>query len=115
MATFNQYPLQALTGQKATPDHAANLLDVYFSKPHPTPTLLLADELDLLWTRRQTVLYNLFDWPSRLSARLIVLAVANTMDLPERIMKNKVSSRLVSVCMCVCVCVCVIFIGVPRV
>ena len=91
-------PIQQLTGEKATPDHAANLLDKYFStaKKNKTTTLLLADELDLLWTRKQTVLYNLFDWPSRQNARLIVLAVANTMDLPERIMMNKVASRLVS-------------------
>ena len=59
--------------------------------------MLLADELDLLWTRKQTVLYNLFDWPSRQHAKLVVLAVANTMDLPERVMMNRVASRLVSV------------------
>ena len=59
--------------------------------------MLLADELDLLWTRKQTVLYNLFDWPTRQQAKLVVLAVANTMDLPERIMINRVSSRLVGV------------------
>ena len=40
-------------------------------------------------------MYNIFDWPSKQHARLIVLAVANTMDLPERIMMKRVSSRLV--------------------
>ena len=60
-------------------------------------TVLLADELGLLWTRKQTVLYNLFDWPTRPQAKLVVLAVANTMDLPERIMMNRVASRLVGV------------------
>ena len=59
--------------------------------------MLLADELDLLWTRKQTVLYNLFDWPTRQQAKLVVLAVANTMDLLERIMINRVASRLVGV------------------
>lgn len=39
-------------------------------------------------------MYNLFDWPTRRYSKLIVLAVANTMDLPERIMMNRVSSRL---------------------
>ena len=47
--------------------------------------------------RKQTVLYNLFDWPTRQQAKLVVLAVANTMDLPERIMINRVASRLVGV------------------
>ena len=53
-------------------------------------------QLDLLWTRKQDVMYNIFDWPSNPRARLVVLAVANTMDLPERIMIKRVSSRLVS-------------------
>ena len=52
-------------------------------------------KLDLLWTRKQNVMYNLFDWPTRRHARLVVLTIANTMDLPERIMINRVASRLV--------------------
>ena len=42
-------------------------------------------------------MYNIFDWPTHQHAKLIVLAIANTMDLPERIMMNRVSSRLVSI------------------
>lgn len=95
------YLFQQLTGEQATADHAATLLERHFNsagdKRRRTTTVLLADELDLLWTRKQTVLYNLFDWPSRQHAKLVVLAVANTMDLPERVMMNRVASRLVSV------------------
>lgn len=88
--------LQKLTGQKATADHAASLLEKRFSNPAPRKetTVLLVDELDLLWTRKQNVMYNLFDWPTRRHARLVVLTIANTMDLPERIMINRVASRL---------------------
>ncbi|XP_053549444.1 LOW QUALITY PROTEIN: origin recognition complex subunit 1 [Bombina bombina] len=88
--------LKLLTGQKATADHAATLLDKRFNTPAPKreTTVLLVDELDLLWTRKQNVMYNLFDWPTRKQAKLIVLAIANTMDLPERIMMNRVASRL---------------------
>ncbi|XP_035699697.1 origin recognition complex subunit 1-like [Branchiostoma floridae] len=88
--------LKALTGQKATPEHAAEILDKRFNTPAPRrdSTVLLVDELDLLWTRKQSVMYNLFDWPTRPQAKLIVLAIANTMDLPERMMMNRVSSRL---------------------
>uniref|UniRef100_A0A4W5KR85 Origin recognition complex subunit 1 n=1 Tax=Hucho hucho TaxID=62062 RepID=A0A4W5KR85_9TELE len=88
--------LQKLTGQKATADHAAALLEKRFSNPAPKKetTVLLVDELDLLWTRKQNVMYNLFDWPTRHHARLVVLTIANTMDLPERIMINRVASRL---------------------
>ncbi|XP_015769411.1 PREDICTED: origin recognition complex subunit 1-like isoform X2 [Acropora digitifera] len=90
--------LKLLTGQKATPEHASNILDRRFSNPAPdrNPVILLVDELDLLWTRKQNVLYNLFEWPTRRHSHLIVLAIANTMDLPERVMMKRVSSRLVA-------------------
>ncbi|XP_073419746.1 origin recognition complex subunit 1 isoform X2 [Dendrobates tinctorius] len=88
--------LKLLTGQKATADHAAALLEKRFSTAacNRETTVLLVDELDLLWTRKQNVMYSLFDWPTRKHAKLIVLAIANTMDLPERMMMNRVSSRL---------------------
>ncbi|NXX92742.1 ORC1 protein, partial [Centropus bengalensis] len=88
--------LESLTGQKVTATHAAVLLAKLFNTPGPKrkPTVLVVDELDLLWTRKQDVLYNLFDWPTQKQSKLIVLAIANTMDLPERIMMNRVASRL---------------------
>lgn len=39
-------------------------------------------------------MYNFFQWPNMPNTRLIVVAVANTMDLPERTLAHKVSSRL---------------------
>eukprot|EP00057_Strongylocentrotus_purpuratus_P016491 XP_011670965.1 PREDICTED: origin recognition complex subunit 1 [Strongylocentrotus purpuratus] len=88
--------IKSLTGKKATPEHAATLLDKLFSANKATkmPTVLIVDELDLLWTRKQGVLYSIFDWPTRPNAQLIVVAIANTMDLPERIMMNRVVSRM---------------------
>lgn len=53
-------------------------------------------------TRKQDVLYNLFDWPTKLKSRLVVMAIANTMDLPERVMINRVSSRLVCINVLLC-------------
>ena len=32
------------------------------------------------------VLYNLFEWPTRPGARLAVIGIANTLDLPERLL-----------------------------
>ncbi|EPQ11603.1 Origin recognition complex subunit 1 [Myotis brandtii] len=88
--------LQKMTGQKATANHAAELLAKRFRTQGSSQetTVLLVDELDLLWTQKQDVMYNLFDWPTHKEAQLVVLAIANTMDLPERIMMNRVSSRL---------------------
>ncbi|NWH74171.1 ORC1 protein, partial [Piaya cayana] len=88
--------LELLTGQKVTAAHAAVLLAKLFHTPGPKrkPAVLVVDELDLLWTRKQDVLYNLFDWPTQKQSKLIVLAIANTMDLPERVMMNRIASRL---------------------
>ena len=62
---------------------------------HETAIVVLVDEIDLLVTSQQTVLYSLFDWPSRASNNIIVIGIANTMDLPER-MLPRVVSRLSS-------------------
>lgn len=52
------------------------------------------DELDQLVTAKQDVVYNFFNWPTIANSKLVVIAVANTMDLPERVMTGRVRSRL---------------------
>jgi hypothetical protein len=52
------------------------------------------DELDQLVTAKQDVVYNFFNWPTLVGSKLVVIAVANTMDLPERVMTGRVRSRL---------------------
>ena len=57
-------------------------------------SVVLMDELDQLMTTKQDVVYNFFNWPTLAGSKLVVLAVANTMDLPERVMTGRVRSRL---------------------
>jgi origin recognition complex subunit 1 len=87
---------EALRGDRVSPSHALELLEREFSAPSPrrVPCVVLMDELDQLVTKNQSVMYNFFNWPGLRHSRLIVLAVANTMDLPERTLSNKISSRL---------------------
>ncbi|EXJ94493.1 origin recognition complex subunit 1 [Capronia coronata CBS 617.96] len=87
---------EALKGDRVSPNHALSLLEQEFSHPSPRriPCVVLMDELDQLVTKSQSVMYNFFNWPAMRHSRLIVLAVANTMDLPERTLSNKISSRL---------------------
>jgi len=47
----------------------------------------------MLCTKKQDVLYNLFDWPYKKNSKWIVVAIANAMNLPEQV-ANKISSRL---------------------
>ncbi|KAK4993865.1 Origin recognition complex, subunit 1 [Elasticomyces elasticus] len=87
---------EALKGERVSPSHALELLNREFERPNPrrVPCVVLMDELDQLVTKNQGVMYNFFNWPQLAHSRLIVLAVANTMDLPERTLSNKISSRL---------------------
>ena len=87
---------EALKGDRVSSNHALELLEREFTTPSPrrVPCVVLMDELDQLVTRNQGVMYNFFNWPQLRHSRLIVLAVANTMDLPERTLSNKISSRL---------------------
>ncbi|KAF8867263.1 origin of replication binding protein [Acephala macrosclerotiorum] len=87
---------EALKGDRVSPSHALDLLEREFNHPSPrrVPCVVLMDELDQLVTKNQSVMYNFFNWPNLRHSRLIVLAVANTMDLPERTLSNKISSRL---------------------
>jgi len=58
--------------------------------------VLLLDELDCLINRAgQAVLYSLFDWAGSTQSprRLIIIGLANTMDLPERL-PPRIRSRL---------------------
>ena len=87
---------EALRGQRVSSGQALDLLEREFNNPSPrrVPCVVLMDELDQLVTKNQSVMYNFFNWPGLRHSRLIVLAVANTMDLPERTLSNKISSRM---------------------
>eukprot|EP01083_Nonionella_stella_P101003 285738_1 len=84
-----------LLGKHFAPNTAVRKLVKYFSTKDETRKVivLLVDELDFLLTRQQKVIYNLFDWPTKAEAKLVVIGIANTMDLPERLLP-RVSSRL---------------------
>ncbi|EPZ33590.1 P-loop containing nucleoside triphosphate hydrolase domain-containing protein [Rozella allomycis CSF55] len=74
---------------------ALDKLEKHFKKPNKKDCcVVLLDELDILVTQKQTVIYNFFDWPNCPKSSLIVIAIANTIDLPERMLKNRISSRM---------------------
>ena len=82
-------------GHYKTAIEAAQMLTQTLSKPCPKRqfAVILVDELDFLKTKDQKVLYNLLEWPTWRHSRLLVVGIANTMDLPERLLP-KLSSRL---------------------
>ncbi|KAG8960000.1 Origin recognition complex, subunit 1 [Tulasnella sp. 408] len=83
---------------KISAKEALKKLDRYFAGARAGPSggafVVLMDELDQLVTAKQDVVYNFFNWPNLANSRLVVIAVSNTHDLPERVMSGKVRSRL---------------------
>ncbi|CAG8464406.1 9190_t:CDS:2 [Ambispora leptoticha] len=86
---------ESLSGEKVSSNHANSLLEEYFksSASKSDPWVVFIDELDML-AANQSLMYNLFNWPNVPNSRLILIAVANTMDLPERMTHKKISSRI---------------------
>ncbi|GMQ00763.1 hypothetical protein CsSME_00047699 [Camellia sinensis var. sinensis] len=90
---------EALSGHRVSWKKALQLLNERFSngskgrKEDNRPCVLLIDELDLLVTRNQSVLYNILDWPTKPHSKLVVIGIANTMDLPEKLLP-RISSRM---------------------
>ncbi|KAJ8981216.1 hypothetical protein NQ317_004158 [Molorchus minor] len=60
-------------------------LGKYFKK-NSKMTLLVLDEMDQLETKNQSVLYTIFEWPSKPNSRLILVGIANALDLTDRIL-----------------------------
>lgn len=85
-----------ISGKTVLWEQAKNLLEKHFTTntSRKITTVLLVDELDILCNRRQDVVYNLLDWPTKANAQLVVITIANTMDLPERLLMGRVTSRL---------------------
>nr|ABI31383.1 Cdc6 [Drosophila americana]ABI31811.1 Cdc6 [Drosophila americana] len=46
--------------------------------------LLVLDEIDQLCTTRQEVLYTIFEWPALPGARILLVGIANSLDLTDR-------------------------------
>jgi len=55
--------------------------------------VLLVDEFDMLVTKKQTVIYHLFEWANRENCKFIIIAIANTMNLHEKLLP-RVKSRM---------------------
>ncbi|KAH9130570.1 hypothetical protein LEN26_008392 [Aphanomyces euteiches] len=69
-----------------------NLSDKHFlhalfsSQDDDRPVLVLVlDEMDFMLSGKNTVLYNFLEWQSLASSKLVIVGIANIMDLPERL------------------------------
>lgn len=47
---------------------------------------MVLDEIDQLESKKQSVLYTIFEWPSRPQFQIILIGIANALDLTDRIL-----------------------------
>lgn len=62
-------------------------IEKYLKTDHKM-TLLVLDEVDQLCSvgKQQNVLYHIFEWPSILNSKLILMGIANSLDLTDRLL-----------------------------
>jgi len=81
-------------GTNVSPGTARTELGAFFAQRGlgAAPIVLLIDEVDHLVTPNQALLYHIFDWLGLAHPGLVMVAISNTMDLPERLLP-RVASR----------------------
>uniref|UniRef100_A0A2Z5U1Y5 Putative Psc4 n=1 Tax=Reticulitermes speratus TaxID=60591 RepID=A0A2Z5U1Y5_9NEOP len=60
-------------------------IERYLASDHKM-ILLVLDEIDQLDSRKQSVLYTIFEWPSAPDSKLVLIGIANALDLTDRIL-----------------------------
>ncbi|KAJ3085178.1 AAA ATPase [Quaeritorhiza haematococci] len=87
--------LEACEAGTSSSDLRANqtveLLQQYFVPASKTKRaqklyVVILDEVDNLVTRDQEILYQLFEWPTLPGSRMVLIGIANALDLIERIL-----------------------------
>ncbi|KAF7392950.1 cell division control protein 6 isoform X1 [Vespula maculifrons] len=61
------------------------IIEKYLMSNHKM-LLLILDEIDQLESKNQSILYSIFEWPSKRDTKLILIGIANALDLTDRIL-----------------------------
>ena len=87
--------LEKITGQRENSMEAARnrLARLFTTQKRRLLYVVVIDEIDRLVTKHQDVLYNLFDWPKRPGSCLVLLAIANSVNLHERFLQRLKSQK----------------------
>lgn len=68
-------------------------IEQYLKTKHKS-ILLVLDEIDQLSSKNQSILYKIFEWPTIPRSKMVVIGIANSLDLTDRLLpmlKTKVS------------------------
>lgn len=67
--------------------------NIILNDPSNSHIILVIDEIDILISKSQNLLYNIFNWTTFEDSRLLIISISNTLDLPTRLIP-KVKSRM---------------------
>lgn len=82
---------EKIFGGDLSSEKASVVLTKHFQRNTNKIHLLILDEIDRLQTKDSDVLYKIFEWPKLLGSNVILVGVANALDLTERIVPMLVS------------------------
>jgi origin recognition complex subunit 1 len=98
---------RGLTGVHAAPKTALKNLTAHFNsdqqliradadsgshkRSRRLVTVCLVDEMDYLISRNFDVMYHFYSWPQHRHANFVLIGIANTMDLPEKLSSKYVT------------------------
>lgn len=56
-------------------------VEEFLTKKHSKTVMIVLDEIDQLMGKKQTILYRIFEWPALPNTKLILVGIANALDL----------------------------------
>ena len=105
--TFYKELWQQITGKTVLNNDACKRLAAYFRSRQiisgdraknvennlKKTKILIIDEVDYLLTKKQEILYNIYDWMHTKNSHLVIISIANTLDFPNKLFP-KIQSRM---------------------
>jgi Cdc6-like AAA superfamily ATPase len=91
--------LHKALGLKLTAGTKLGKVEHFLQSDH-VPVILVVDEMDQLLDKCQSILYSLLEWTSKPALRFCLIAIFNTMNLPEPALAARNSSRMASIEWC---------------
>ena len=62
-------------------------IEKYLKGRHKT-VLMVLDEIDQLVGQKQSVLYTIFEWPALAASKILLIGIANSLDLTDRLLSR---------------------------